>query len=520
MRVRLVYMLVAVMAMLASCIKNDVPYPRIQANFKTFVAEGQEKAALIDSTNCIVTLYFDEMADLSNITVQEYSITPGATVEGDALTGVLNLTKPLKVNLHIYQSWTWTICAEQNIERYFSVTGQIGTSYIDVPARRIVVYISDKIDLSKVYVERAKLGPAGAIITPELEGHTIDLSRPLEVTVEAFGKVEIWNIFAEQTSLSVTTAGVDAWTNVAWVRGQAEAGHDNGFDYREAGTEEWIRVDAADVVHDGGDFSARIIHLLPQTTYEVRAYSDEDLGEVLSFTTGSVVQLPNSGIDDWWLDDKVWCPWAEGDTPYWDTGNKGATTIGASNSVPTDDTATGRGRAAMLETKFVGLGVLGKLAAGNLFIGEYYKTDGTNGILHFGREFTERPTKLRGYLKYKTAPIDYTSSGLEHLAGRPDTCVVWCALIDQNSQFEIRTNPRNRQLFDPNGSYVVAFGSVQYGEDVNQYTQFEVELEYKSTSRVPKYILVTASASKYGDYFTGGTGAVLYLDELELLYDY
>ena len=33
---------------------------------------------------------------------------------------------------------------------------------------------------------------------------------------------------------------------------------------------------------------------------------------------------------------------------------------------------------------------------------------------------------------------------------------------------------------------------------------FQFELKYKSTSRVPKYILVTASASMYGDFFTGG----------------
>jgi hypothetical protein len=106
------------------------------------------------------------------------------------------------------------------------------------------------------------------------------------------------------------------------------------------------------------------------------------------------------------------------------------------------------------------------------------------------------------------------------MAGQPDTCIVWVALIDQADQFEIRTNPKNRQLFDPDGSYVVAYGKVEFGRDVPNYTKFEIELNYKSTQRVPKYILVTASASKYGDYFTGGAGAVLYLDDFELEYDY
>jgi hypothetical protein len=147
-------------------------------------------------------------------------------------------------------------------------------------------------------------------------------------------------------------------------------------------------------------------------------------------------------------------------------------------------------------------------------------TDGTNGILSFGHEFTQRPTRVRGYLKYQTAPISSTASGFEDLKGQPDTCIVWCALIDQDSPFEIRTRPSNRQLFDPDGSYVVGYGKIEFGHDVDSYTKFEFTIDYNSTSRVPKYILLTASASKYGDYFVGGDGAVLYLDELELLYDY
>ena len=61
---------------------------------------------------------------------------------------------------------------------------------------------------------------------------------------------------------------------------------------------------------------------------------------------------------------------------------------------------------------------------------------------------------------------------------------------------------------------------MEMGQNVSEYTPFEFELKYKSTSRVPKYILITASASKYGDYFTGGNGAILWVDNFELEYDY
>lgn len=67
---------------------------------------------------------------------------------------------------------------------------------------------------------------------------------------------------------------------------------------------------------------------------------------------------------------------------------------------------------------------------------------------------------------------------------------------------------------------MVAYGSFQSGQSIPEYIPFEFELDYTSTSRVPKYLLIVASASKYGDYFTGGSGSVLCIDDLELLYDY
>ncbi len=230
--------------------------------------------------------------------------------------------------------------------------------------------------------------------------------------------------------------------------------------------------------------------------------------------------MPDADFEYWWLNGKVWNPWQEGGVQYWDTGNKGATTLGQSNSMPTDDTPTGKGKAARLETKFVGIGALGKIAAGNIFAGYYVRTEGTNGVLSFGRPFTQRPTKVRGYLKYNCADISHASAEYDYLKGRPDTCIVWSALIDSDEPFEIRTNPKDRHLFDPSGSEVVAYGNIQYGETVKDYIPFEFELKYTSTQRVPNYILIVASASKYGDYFTGGNGSVLYIDDIELVYDY
>lgn len=506
--------------LLMSCISNDLPYPRIQANFLSFEAEGTLNAAAIDSVNCMITLNLEEETDIYNVKVTGYTLTPGARlVDADTIRYV-DLSEPCHVTLAIYQDYVWTIRGVQDIERYFTVEGQVGAATIDVPAQRVVVYVSQNIDLAHVRITSCKLGARGSVTTPDIEGKEVDLTKPLQVDVDNYGRRHTWTIYAEATESVVETVSADAWTCVAWVSGAAQAGRDNGVEYRVQGAEDWIQVPQEWITHDGGSFTARIIHLTPETTYETRAYSDSDQASALTFTTGKILQMPNSDLDQWWLNGKVWNPWAEDSEPYWDTGNKGATTLGTSNTFPTEDTSTGTGLAAQLETRFVGIGMIGKLAAGNLFAGSYVRTDGTNGILHFGRPFTERPTALRGYMKYKTAAISSTTQGFEDLKGQPDTCIVWCALIDQDEPFEIRTNPNNRQLFSPDLPIVVAYGNVQYGHDIDSYIPFEVKLDYTSTSRVPKYILVTASASKYGDYFTGGNGATMWLDDLELVYDY
>lgn len=511
--------LAVVLGALTACIHNDLPYPRIQANFLSFEAPDASAVAL-DSANRIVTVTLPEQADIYDVAVAGYTITPGAHLVGADTITALDLSEPRYVTLALYQNYIWTIKGVQDIERYFTVEGQVGAATIDVPAQRVIVYVAASTDLAKVKVLTCKLGPAGAVSTPALEGETVDLTRPLTVDIDIHDRRQTWTIYAETTETIVETVSADAWTCVAWVSGAGQADRTNGVEYRQVGTEDWTQVPAEWISHDGGNFTARIIHLEPETSYEARAYSDSDFANVLTFTTGSILQMPDSDLDQWWLNGKVWNPWAEGSEPYWDTGNKGATTLGSSNTFPTEDTSTGTGLAAQLETRFVGIGIVGKLAAGNLFAGSYVRTEGTNGVLSFGRPFAERPTALRGYMKYKTAPISSVTSGFEDLKGRPDTCIIWAALIDQNEPFEIRTNPNNRQLFSPDLPIVVAYGNVQYGYDIDNYIPFEIKLDYTSTSRVPKYLLVTASASKYGDYFTGGNGAVLWLDNLELVYDY
>ena len=66
---------------------------------------------------------------------------------------------------------------------------------------------------------------------------------------------------------------------------------------------------------------------------------------------------------------------------------------------------------------------------------------------------------------------------------------------------------------------MIAYGQLTQGNTIGSWTQHEIELDYRYTNRTPKYIVVVASSSKYGDYFTGGVGSKLWLDDLELVYD-
>lgn len=503
------------------CITNDIPYPHIQPNFLSFEVQDQLQAPGIDTLNRQIQVFLTEDADIENVVLYSYDLQPQETSWPDSVNFLngINLSDPVYTTVTLYQDYVWRISAVQNIERYFTIENQVGEATIDVASRTVIAYVTAATNLSEVKVTSLKLGAPNAEVSPNINGKKVDFRHPVTVEVTQHNRTETWTIYVEKSQSEVTTDRVDAWSQIAWVYGTAEAGAQNGVEYRLSTSDQWIKVPEELITETQGSFCGQIRGLEPLTTYVARATSGKNHGQEIEFKTEAVVQLPNHDFENWWLNGKVWNPWAEGGEPYWDTGNKGATTLGQSNSVPDNDTPTGQGRCAKLQTKFVGIGKLGKLAAGNFFAGVYVRTDGTNGVLSFGRDFTLRPTRLEGWMKYHSAPISHATSGFEDMIGKPDSAIVWVALIDSPEPFEIRTKPSERHLFDPDGPEVIAYGKTMWGYDVPAWSKFEVKLNYKSTSRIPKYILVVSSASWLGDYFTGGNGSVLCIDDYILKYD-
>ena len=520
-------------AAFSACISNDLPYPWVLPSVESVdILEVDEQGndlllstPVIDSVSRSIEIELSEWADIENVVIYGLELSEGTTcVNQEIFTQPLNLTSPVEVELQRYDRvFTWTISAEQQIERYMSISSQVGATEINVQDHTVKAAIPESRSLTDVVVKEIKLGGLSSVITPDLKDQTVDFSSPVEVTVTEFGRETKWTIIVEQTEVSVDIVGIDAWTNVAWIHGSAEEGKTNGFEYRKSGADVWSVVPSDWITTEGGSFTARLIHLEAETKYEVRAFSDKDCSVEYEFTTGVAAQLPNSNLQDWWKDGKVWNPWAENGTSFWSSGNRGACTLGESNTVPMESSSSPTGYAgAALNTKFVGISIMGKLAAGNLFAGDFAGIDGTNGILKLGREFTARPTKLKVRLKYTTAAVTDvgkdTPDGI--VKGQNDIGIVWCALADWDEQFEIRTNPSNRKLFSRDDEGVIAYGEFTSDQSTEDYVDVEIPLEYVATNREPKYIVITASASKYGDYFTGGRGSILNVVSFELLYDY
>ncbi len=518
---RLLSLLILIVG-LSGCIKNDIPYPVVKLYITSIEFDGQIGSAVIKPEDRVVTVRLDETVDLKNAIVKSVVLTDDARTDlGPG--SVLDLTSPCLVELSFYQNYVWTIVGNQTIERRFVVNGQIGESVFDHVSKRAVTYISPQTDLSAVTITDLKLAPAGAVITPtDLLLKPQDFREPLQVDVQYKGVTERWTLFVESKESVVTTKSATPWVNVVWLQAESMESDDRGFEIRETNSTEWIRVDQSNLTFSGNSYSGRVPHLKAETAYVCRAYVDDNYGEELTFVTGRAVELPNGSLDNWHKNGKVWNPWLSGEYQFWDSGNKGASSMGESNTQPTSETSSlnPNGQAAKLESKFVGVGSLGKFAAGNLFAGEFVKIDGTNGILDFGKPFSTFPTKLRLDYKYTSSTINYVSSEFEALKGRPDSCFIWIAIGDWSEPVEIRTRPSNRKLFDKTDPHIIAYSEFTTSESTADYKELILELEYRALNRTPTYILVVASASKWGDYFTGGVGSTLWVDEMSLEYDY
>ena len=228
------------MGFLSGCIHNDLPYPKIQQNITKLVAYGESAATTIDTESLTATVYLAETVDIEKVYFTQFSITEGGMADPDLSVGYYNLSSPLVVSITGYQTYQWLVKAEQNIERYFTIEGQIGESVIDAVGHRVLVSVPESFNLSQLKVTSIKLGPEGiSQLSPDVvAGGAYDFSRPFRIDVTAFGRSEEWTIYVEKTEQTVATENAVPGSRVIWVWGSCPSDVKGGFQYKKSSDDE------------------------------------------------------------------------------------------------------------------------------------------------------------------------------------------------------------------------------------------------------------------------------------------
>lgn len=329
--------------------------------------------------------------------------------------------------------------------------------------------------------------------------------------------------FEVVSAVEVEAVSAVAWAKFAILSGKwytEEQPEGITFQYRKQAASEWEEIPVEDVVASIADktYSVELWGLESSTSYVFRAVSAKDKEtKEKTFTTESAGVVPNMGFDSWYKSGSIWYPNSDSGNFYWDTANGGSDAVGVYPTSP-EDSHVKSGRAAKLESKSVAL--VG-LAAGNIYTGKFVKanTSLTNpgAELDWGVPFGSRPLALKGYLDYRPGNINKTKAPYDGMSGKPDVGVVQVFITDWSGPFRISTSS-GKFVDTANDAGIIAYGSLDFSQ-TDGYIEFTIPLTYRNTVRQPKYIVIAAAASKYGDYFTGSTSSVMYVDEFSLVYD-
>ncbi len=287
----------------------------------------------------------------------------------------------------------------------------------------------------------------------------------------------------------------------------------------------WTDTDADRV--EPGTYKAVIKDLDPNTEYTYRLLiGGVQTGDSMTFVTGDDAQPENPGFEVFsnaesskfksFYDpaDALW------KTKWWDNGNHGSTTLSASQAVCVPDSSTKM--EGEYSVRCASQYVVVKFAAGSISTCEYAGTEGTNGKVNFGRPFTARPSAVRLWAKYNGGEInrgDYS--------GEPDYATFIVALGtwpntkykgSKNCPLQVYTADKNTYWNYAELPETIAYGYYET-TGIGDWTQLVIPFEYYKTDVFPTHIILSFAASKYGDYFSGCDSAVLWVDDVELLYE-
>lgn len=538
----------------SACITNDLPYPVVVPNIISMDVEGAESVD-INYDERTVIIHFPEQVDLRHITIRSYELDQTIAVPSIEIVGEHDLTKPLKFNLRTYSDYTWKIMAVREVERYFTVAGQIGSSVIDPVNLRAVAMVGKDVDITDVEVTSLKLGPDGLSEYSMEVSQMRDFTHGISVDVVIFGVTEAWKLFVEATDLSVDIKEVNPWARKAYVTSTGVAGQENGFRYRQTGHDVWTDVPESAVVADGGTFTALIEGLEPETAYEVVAYCGDDVTAPVEFLTEKATEIPNGSFEyaskvsgkDYYKFYDPDCGIEDGMYMFWGSGNgEGSEGVNGSANmgivityIDAEDKVDGKQSVRAQTSQMAGI-----LAAGNLFTGQFAGLVGTSGgKVNFGRPWTTRPVAMKLYCKYVTGKMDIVNGmppGVTLSKDDFDCAEIKFALGNweykkyggtPESPVHINTTDSRTFVDFNNDPSTVAYGNLLIHHDgyvlngadktdaaTDEWIEYEIPLEYNDVSAHPTHLIVSCAASRYGDYFSGCSSSKLWIDAVELIY--
>ena len=148
--------------------------------------------------------------------------------------------------------------------------------------------------------------------------------------------------------------------------------------------------------------------------------------------------------------------------------------------------------------------------------------------IDFGQPFTSRPIAFKGWYQYKPVAIDYVGGNQPANTvskGDMDLCSIFIILSKGTYQVD---NTKTETLLTAqniwNNDQFIAYGELPVDQCVNtngEWKEFNIPLQYKESQfgEQPTHLIIVCSSSKYGDYFTGGKGSTLYVDDFSLVYE-
>lgn len=318
----------------------------------------------------------------------------------------------------------------------------------------------------------------------------------------------------------------------------------------------WKEIDGVD--NGDGTWESLLTGLTSSTQYTYRLLIDgEKTGDDMTFTTEDAPKIPNGSFEDYSKVSgkdfyKFYNPASEnedGKFKFWASGNGDEETSGglgmpaamADPITVIDFDQKKDGNVSVRAQSIEALGV--KLAAGNLFTGQFLRTEGTNGgIVNFGYPWPYRPTALKLWCKYSSGKIDeYSGQGLaKDDYDRAQIKVAmgyWTAAKyggTKNNPIQINTTDTKTFVDFYTDDHTIANGDIVIYNDgyvinnkeeekvntkVDEWMEITIPLDYRVLNKYPTHIVVSCASSMFGDYFVGSTTSKLWIDAVELIYE-